>query len=488
MNIVKAFCIVSLMVFGEASQAVLTNTSNANSFPRQPNIVLILADDLGWSDLGCYGHPFHRTPHLNRLAAQGITFSDGYAPAPICSASRASILTGKTTARLGFEFVTKNEPGFQKLDTEVPLRAPEFTLNLPTSERTIAEYLNDLGYHTAFFGKWHVNQHYQGKYLAWHPDYGPRAQGFQTAVEDFGDHPYAWKKRTPAALPAGQFPQDSLVERAALHLKKSLTSETSPAFVMVSSFYVHTPVRNRCRWLVEEYDSLVPQNSPNRNKRLEYAAFVQTLDHHVGTLLTAIEESGESENTLVIFLSDNGGHPEFTSNAPLRGSKWNLYEGGIRVPLLMRWPAVIAAGRKSSYPVIGYDLLPTIVKLAGGQSEGVDGIDVADLFRDHSPERHRPLLWHFPFYHPERTFSKAQPDIGVADFAVSQTRPQSAMRFGRYKVLSFAETSRIEVYDVAKDRAEQHDLAKTDPDLTNRLRMELESQLDAMGARRATRD
>ena len=142
---------------------------------KKPNVVLILADDLAWADLECYGHPWHATPHLNRLAVQGMKFTNAYASAPICSASRASLLTGKTTARLGFEFVTKNEPGRQKLDADTPLMAPPFTLNLPLRETTIAETLNAADYTTAFFGKWHLNAHHE-RYLGWSPTHGPRQQ------------------------------------------------------------------------------------------------------------------------------------------------------------------------------------------------------------------------------------------------------------------------------------------------------------------------
>lgn len=454
---------------------------------EQPNIVFLLVDDLGWSDLSCYGHPYHRTPNIDRLAKQGMKFTNGYSPAPICSAARASILTGKTTARLGFEFVTKNEPGNQQLDTPVPLQTPPLTLNLPAAELTIAEHLKQLGYSTSFFGKWHVSQHFKGKYLAWHPDYGPKVQGFDFAEEDLGDHPYAWPKGKAKAvtdLPESEFPNDTMVNRSAEYLRKTLPGR-QPVFAMISSFYVHTPVKNRCRWLVEEYENLVPRDSLNRNKRLEYAAFVETLDHHVGTLLRAVDESGQADNTLVVFMSDNGGHPEFCSNAPLRGSKWNLYEGGIRVPMIFRWPQKIKAGSTSDAAVVGYDLLPTFVKLGGGAETRVDGVDTSPVFSNPNWRPDRSILWHFPYYHPERTYLKAIEKIGIADFAVSKTRPQSALRNGNYKVIHFAEDDRIELYDLQQDASEQEDLAASRPKLAHEMRQQLEATLKAMTARRA---
>jgi uncharacterized sulfatase len=455
----------------------------------RPNIVFLLVDDLAWSDLHCYGHAYHRTPNLDRLAGEGMRLTNGYAPAPICSASRASILTGKAPARLGFEFVTKSEPGHQKLDSEVPLKTPIVTLNLPTSEVTIAERLAALGYQTAFFGKWHVSQHYQGRYLAWHPEFGPQKQGFAIAAEDFGDHPYAWKKnRTPTDLPRGEFPTDSMVDRTAQFIRDQRDSVT-PSFVMAASFYVHTPVKNRCRWLVEQYERHLPPDAPHREKRLEYAAFVETLDHHVGTILDAIDKSGRRDGTLVFLMSDNGGHPEYCSNAPLRGSKWNLYEGGVRVPMIARWPGKIPAGTTSDTPVIGYDVLPTLADVAGGEVGRtlgeVDGVSIRDVLTGHRGQPERSLIWHFPYYHPEKTYSKAIERVGVNDFVTSKTRPQSAIRTGTHKLIHFAEDDRVELYDLAADLSEQHDLSREKPRITMQLRADLDRHLKSMNARRA---
>lgn len=449
---------------------------------ERPNIVLILADDLAWSDVHCYGHPYHQTPHIDRLAKEGMRFTNGYSPAPICSASRASILTGKAVPRLGFEFVTKHHSGHQKLNAKVPLLTPPYTLNLPLKEETIAERLAGVGYQTAFFGKWHVSQHYKNRYLAWDPKFGPKQQGFEIAEEDFGDHPYAWKRQPPPNAADGEIPADSMIQRTADFIRRK---HDRPYFVIASSFYVHTPVRTRCQWLVEQYADMLPADAPNRKKRLEYAAFVQTLDHHVGTILQAIEESGAKQNTLVVFMSDNGGHPEYCSNAPLRGSKWNLYEGGIRVPFIVRWPHGIKSASTCSAPVIGYDLLPTLVNVAGGRADDVDGRSLAGLLANPNQELSRSLVWHFPYYHPESTFASAQEGIGVGDFAVSKTRPQSALRRGKYKLITFAEDKRFELYDLDADPAESHDLSEESPKLAGELNQLLEERLTKMNARRA---
>lgn len=485
----RLLAIVVLAHVCQAQQVAAQQTPNKKKREKPPNIVFLLVDDLGWSDPHCYGHKYHRTPNIDRLAKEGMRFTNGYAPAPICSASRASFLTGKTPARLGFEFVTKNARGYQKLDAKVPLRTPEYKLDLPTTETTIAEHLSSLGYTTAFFGKWHVSRHYQRRYLAWHPDFGPRKQGFAVAIEDFGDHPYAWRRK-PAGpdLPDGKFPVDSMIQRAADFVLAQKKSD-KPFFLMASTFYVHTPIKNRCRWLVRKYERRLPADAPNRGKRLEYAAFVETLDHHVGTILDAIDRSGLRDNTLVLLMSDNGGHPEYCSNAPLRGSKWNLYEGGIRVPLIVRWPKKIAAKTRCDTPVIGYDLLPTFVDVAGGtiarKKDLIDGISIKDAFDAPKWQPKRSLIWHFPYYHPETTYSKAIEKTGVADFSTSKTRPQSAIRNATFKLIHFAEDDRVELYNLASDISEQHDLSRKLPRVAARLRAELDRQLESMNARRA---
>ena len=462
---------------------VLTTTVFATPVDAEqsrPNVLFILADDLAWADLRCYGHPWHSTPHLDHLAKQGMRFTNAYAPAPICSASRASILTGKTTARLNFEFVTKDEAGFQKLDTETPLRAPPYTLNLPLAETTIPEVLAASGYQTAFFGKWHLNAHYQ-KYLGWSPTYGPSQQGFQIAVEDFGSHPYSWGKIQPQQITdSGRFPVDSMIRQVVDFVG---SEHDGPWFAMASQFYVHTPVKTPCLWLVEKYERLIPADVPARAQRIQYAAFVETLDHYVGELLAAVDHSDAAKDTLVVFTSDNGGHPEFTANGPLRGSKWNLYEGGIRVPLIARWPDRISAGEVCKQPVIGYDLLATFADVAGVAVPENDGVSLIPVLTQQTHLEDRALIWHFPYYHPERGFAKAADAIGVNDFVTSRTRPQSSIRMGQYKLLQFYEDDRVELYNLESDPSEQHDLSDQQPKLATQLRQQLNRRLESMHAR-----
>ena len=453
---------------------------------ERPHILFILADDLSWSDLGCYGHPYHRTPHLDRLASEGVRFTSAYAPAPICSASRAAMLTGKTPARLHFEFVTKDHS--DPRDLGQPLKPPPYPANLPLQEETVAEVLAAADYHTAFFGKWHLNQHL-GVYLRWSATHGPLQQGFVEGDADFGSHPYGYYRdgdRDDLDLREGEFPPDSLTDKVIHFLQRP---HAQPFFVHWSHYYVHDPVHTRCRWLFDKYRRQLSDHIPDI--RVAYAAMVETLDHQVGRVLQSLDDAGIAEKTLLVFISDNGGHPNYSANAPHRGSKWNLYEGGIRVPLIARWPEHIRRGGECDQPVHGCDLPLTFAHFAKADWEAnsaIDGISIAPLLLDPQlalPER--SLTWHFPYYHPERGFQEAPSRIGINDFITSQTRPHSAIRLGRYKLLNFDEDGRVELYDLTVDPGESTNLAATHPALAGQLRDRLLSELRASGARFVTR-
>ena len=453
-----------------------------------PNVVLILADDLGWRDLRCYGSPWHETPHLDRLAREGTRFTQGYAAAPICSASRAALLTGRSPARLGFEFVTKLPTA--KRPAGHPLVGPPYPLNLPLAEVTLGEMLGAAGYATGYFGKWHVSEHHGG-YLGWSPTHGPLQQGYAEGAQEFGSHPYGYTANPAAkttALPAGDYGRDALTEKAIAFLR---ARKAKPFFLYLAHYYVHDPVHSRAPWLVEKYTARLPAGADPR--RAEYAAMVEMLDHLVGEVLRVLDELNLAQDTLVVFTSDNGGNPQYAANGPLRGSKWNLYEGGLRVPWIVRWPGRVRVGAVSDAAFIGTDLLPALAAATGASlAPGValDGRNVLPLWRGETPsvaDRERPFVWHFPYYHPETGYAKARPAIGVNDFAVSQTRPQSAVRVGDWKLVHFYEDNRDELYDLAADVSEQHDLAAREPSRTRDLRRQLDDYLRAVGARFPTK-
>ncbi len=450
-----------------------------------PNIVFILADDLGIADLRSYGSAWHDTPNLDRLARQGRRFTSAYAAAPICSASRAALLTGRSPARLGLEFVIKDPPAVPP--TDHLLQPPPYPRELPLSEVTLAEVLGPAGYRTGYFGKWHLNPH-AGAYLKWSDTLGPLQQGYAEGNETFGSHPYSERGNAGAPRPplaAGDYGRDELTERAIDFLR---AHRHERFFLHLSHYYVHDPIRSRAAWLIDKYRARLPAGADPR--RATYAAMVETLDHLVGQVLQELDTLGLSENTLVVFTSDNGGHPVFAANGPSRGSKWNLYEGGLRVPWIVRWPGRIPAGTESSAPFIGTDLLPTLSAAAGvAPPAGVtlDGEDVLPLWTGAGAARSdRSFVWHFPYYHPEVKFAEALSRIGVNDFAISQTRPHSAVRSGHRVLLHFWETGVSELYDTVRDPGQQVDLAPTDPEGARRLRTRLEAELKQQGARSAT--
>jgi arylsulfatase A len=330
------------IAFGTAMLLAGTATMAAETGDQaRPNIVFILADDLGWRDVGFNESTLADTPALDQLAREGMRFSHAYAPAPICSASRAAILTGRSPARLQFEFVTRH-PNAAEPELNRPLQPPPATLDLPLSEVTIPEVIGNLGYESAFIGKWHVSAHHDGQYLKWSPTHGPLAQGFDHEVFEFGMHPYnkAKEPAAPDSFASGEFPEDELTAQAIQFIREA--DHQTPFFLYLSHFYVHEPIRNQVQWLTDKYTERM--GSSEGRERVEYAASIEILDHHVGSLLRAIDESGQRDNTLVIFFSDNGGDPRFTRHAPLRGHKWTLYEGGVRVPMVVRWPGVVEEG------------------------------------------------------------------------------------------------------------------------------------------------
>jgi len=448
----------------------------------RPNIVFILADDLGWRDIGASGSLWHQTPHLDQLAREGLRHEQAYAPAPICSASRSAILTGRSPARLHFEFVTKLPDA--KVEGNHVLRNPAYPLNLPLSEITLGEMLGSVGYRTGFYGKWHVSAH-NGGYLNWSTTHGPLQQGFEEGDQEFGSHPYGDATRSPAesgALPDRDYGSDSLTDQAVGFMRRHRNERF---FLYLSHYYVHTPIGSRAQWSVEANRAELPSSADP--ERATYAAMVETLDALVGRVMRELDDLGLAENTLVIFTSDNGGHPQYAANGPARGSKWNVYEGGLRVPFIVRWPGRVAAGTEDATPMSGTDLFPTLAAVAGVTPAAdipLDGVNLLPLWENlNSIVRSEPLVWHFPFYHPETNFDEALPAIGINDFAVSQTYPQSAIRLGNDKLVHFYEDDRDELYDLAADPGEQRDLCRDRPERAWELRQALDGYLREVDAR-----
>jgi len=432
---------------------------------RPPNIVLFLVDDLGWRDLGCMGSKFYETPHVDRLAAEGVLFTDAYANAPNCAPSRASLLTGLYTPRHGIYTVASPERGQAAYRKLIP--TPNKT-ELASSFRTLAEALKPQGYRSAHMGKWHLGE----------GPTGPENQGFDINIGGFtAGHPasYFSPYQNPALPdgPEGEYLTDRLTDEALAFIEDS---REEPFFLYLSHYAVHTPIQGK-EAMTKTYRDKPPHNGQDN---AAYAAMIESTDESMGRIMGKLEELGLTENTIVIFFSDNGGHGGTTSNKPLKGAKGMLYEGGIRVPLIIRWPAKAPAGLEREVPVIGTDLYPTLLEAAGldTQSRKLDGRSLLPLFQENFQWETRPIYWHFPAYLQGYRGTKYPEDLVRGWRAV----PSGAIRQGAWKLIEDFETHRVELYHLENDLQEEHNLAGQYPGKVAELLQNLQAWRENVGA------
>lgn len=463
---------------GVAALALQQHTRAAWAEPR-PNFVFILADDLGWKDLACFGSPFYETPHLDALAARGMRFTNAYAACPVCSPTRASIVTGKYPARMATTdwFGAPQPDRIEHHRTkDKPLLPAAYDEQVALEEVTIAEALKENGYRTYFAGKWHMGGE----------GYFPEDQGFD--INKGGHHrgsppggyfaPYKNPKLEDG--PEGEH----LPERLADETVKFIESHKDEAFLAYLSFYsVHTPLQTTPE-LEQKYAEKAEQVTGERwgeegDRKLRlvqdhavYGGMVEAMDAAVGTVLSALTRLGLDENTVVIFMSDNGGlstsegHP--TSNLPLRAGKGWLYEGGIREPMIVKWPGVAQPGSVCNEPVTSTDFYPTMLDMASlplRPAQHMDGISLLPLLKQQGTLPDRPLFWHYPHYGNQGG------------------SPGAAVRRGDWKLIEFFEDGHYELYDLRNDPGEQHDLASQQPDTTRELVTLLHAWQKDVGAR-----
>ena len=393
-----------------------------SSFSAQPNLILILADDLGWADLGCYGNTFNETPNIDRIAREGMRFTQFYA-GPVCSPTRCNLQSGQDQARFG---ITQHIPGHTRPFAK--LSDPVVPLQLPLEVETFAECLGKAGYRTGYFGKWHLGG----------AGFGPETQGWQRAEEIKGNTQPPAKKGGPP-----QRTTEVLARKAAEFIQEH---KGRSFLLQISHAAVHIPLSTTPE-LKAKYDKKAPM--PGYPSNPEYAGLTEELDQSVGHIVEAVGKAGIADNTLILFLSDNGGleHEQsgrvVTSNQPLRGEKGTLYEGGIRIPAIALWPGKVPAGSRCDTPLITMDVFPTFVELAGAtlpKSQPCDGVSLATVIRDPAAKLARDTLhWHLPHYH--------------------HSTPASAMRQGDWKLIEFFEDGALELYDLKSDPGEQTNLA-----------------------------
>lgn len=462
----------------------------ANRDDKKLNFVFMLIDDLGWADVGCYGSRFYETPNIDKLAAQGMRFTNAYAACPVCSPTRGSIMTGRYPARLNItDWIPGDQASRNKPYRSEKLIAPDFNLQLPLNEVTIAEALKKAGYASCSVGKWHLGKE---------PFY-PDKQGFDINIagNDKGSpptyfFPYMRKGRARLDLAGGK-PGEYLTDRLTDEALKWLeANKDRPFFLYFPHYAVHTPIQAR-RELIEKYQVKAKgyRRTSSADYRAErhysvtklkqndpvYAAMVHSVDESVGRVMNKLKELGIADNTAVIFMSDNGGlsthsvRNVFTSNLPLRAGKGWLYEGGIREPMIIKWPGVVKVGSVSAEPVTSTDFYPTILEMAGLDLEPkchVDGLSLVPLIKGSGSLNREAIYWHYPHYHS------------------SGNRPSGAVRAGRYKLIEWYEDNSVELYDLAEDVSEKNNLAVKMPDKTEQLRQMLHKWRESVDAHMPT--
>ena len=440
-------------------------TLPAASAPKKPtNIVLIMIDDLGWMDLHCQGNERLDTPNIDKLALQGMRFTDAYAAAPVCSPTRAAIMTGKSPARLGITNHLPDRAQFQPDNAK--LRSAKMLEHLPLQHVTLAERLKEAEYATAFLGKWHLSGRGTAKDgdLA-EPKLRPEYQGFDVNVGGcgFGGPPsYFEPYRIPNITPRreGEYLPDRLADEA-IDFIRAMRDE--PFFVALWNYTVHWPMQAPQN-LVQKYESRVGPGV----KDARYAAMIEAMDAAIGRVIATLDELKLADDTLVIFTSDNGGFGGVSDCRPLRASKGYLYEGGIRVPLIVRWPGVVKPGTICRTPVISTDFYPTLLDVAGlapKTRKTLDGESIVPALRQAGRLKRKAIFFHYPNYAWHRS-----------------NRLGGAIREGDYKLIKWYDDESVELYNLADDLSEKNDLSEKMPRKASDLRRKLQAWLIESGA------
>jgi len=422
------------------------------------NVVVIVADDLGWTDLACYGSDLYETPHLDQLASDGMRFSQAYSACTVCSPTRAALMTGKYPGRL---HITDWIPG--QMPTNPKLIVPEWTKYLPLEEVTIAEVLHNAGYTTASIGKWHLGGE----------EYYPEKNGFDRNIA--GTHapqppsyfaPY--KIPTLSEGPNGEYLTDRLATEAAHFIE---ANREKPFFIYMPHFAVHLPQQANDD-LIKKYKDKVRPGHKHTNPA--YAAMIESLDDAAGRVRRELEKHKLADRTIVIFTSDNGGRIPNTSNAPLRFGKATCYEGGTRVPLIVYWPGVTRPGSECDMPVISMDLFPSIVEMTGVKEPSktaVDGVSLVPLLKGTAKLDRDNLFWHYPHYQ---------------HYQFGGATPYGAIRKGDFKLIECFDDMRVELYNLREDIGEQNNLVEQMPNKVNELRQRLHQWRVDVGAQMPT--
>jgi arylsulfatase A len=455
---------IKLASYGVPALSLAVSCSKSQNSNQKPNIVLVVVDDLGWMDLGCYGSTFYETPNIDRLASEGMRFTNAYSACPVCSPTRAALLTGKSPARLQFTgHITAI--GRHRHPEKSRIIPPKDQMHIELEEVTIAEALKPAEYTSISIGKWHVGD--EEKYYPTHQGFDENIAGYNHGSPPAYFYPYEdpekeWNPNIPT-LHGGQedeYLTDRLTNEAIEFIDRS---QANPFFLYLPYYAVHTPLQAPDE-LVKKYEKKLQTDGSQKNAI--YAAMVERTDYNVGRLMKKLNDAGLRDNTLVILASDNGGLSKVTHNLPLREGKGFLYEGGIRVPLIIRKPGIIESGSVCHAPTISHDLYPTILGFISSSKPGddIEGNSLMPLLVGKEPVRDRELYWYYPHYSPQAK------------------QPASAVRDGRYKLIHLYDPERIELYDLENDLSEHNDLADKMPQKQKKLVAKLDNWIKSSGA------
>lgn len=411
---------------------------------QTPNVIHINVDDLGVMDVGFMGDKRYSTKNIDKLASQGMIFTNGYAPAANCAPSRACVLSGQFPMRHGVYTVGSSERGSASQRKLIPTKN---TVHVDDSNFVLTEAFKKAGYVTCQIGKWHIGK-------------DPKTQGVDVNIggSSWG-HPKSYfspyKNPNLSDGPKGEYLTDRLTDEAIKFVKEN---KDKKFFLYFPYYTVHTPLQGR-KDLKEKY-----KNSKDVNA--DYAAMIECLDENVGRLMKTVDDLGLTENTIVVFTSDNGGIRKISKQDPFRAGKGSYYEGGVRVPFAIRWPKKIKAGSKSDYPVTGLDFYPTYLDICGIKlnDKVLDGISISPILTGKSELPERPLFWHFPIY--LQAYSAG--NDGSRD-PLFRTRPGSTVRLGKWKLHEYFEDGGIELYDLESDLGETNNLAEKNPEKAKEL-------------------
>lgn len=416
-----------------------------------PNIIFILADDMGYSQVGIYGTDYYPTPNIDKLATEGMRFTNAYAACPVCSPTRASIMTGKYPARLHLtDFIAGNNRDIY------PLSQPEWQKFLTLEEVTIAEQLKKKGYHTAMFGKWHLSQ---AKMPPESLPYNPDKQGFDESFVTYkpsGSMAQPWQDAEDDAHNV-----DTITSLSLDFMERNIEN---PFFLFVSHNTIHSPLKEKAE-TIRKYEKMEATEEPENHPVI--AAMIERLDNSCGRIFDKVSELGLEDNTIVIFFADNGGKEAYAAQTPFRAGKGWLYEGGIREPLIVKWKNVVKPGTVSESMVSSIDFYPTFLEMAGVERtipENMDGKSIVPALKNPAAKIHQTLYWHYPHYH-----------------GGSGMIPAGAVRQGEWKLIEWYEKSLLgeeeqafELFNLKDDPGETNNLAGSRPEKTEQLAEELE--------------